>query len=251
MPETLPPSMSLYPVAYTPAKGSFEYYSASGKYLGAWGSGAFADFRGLLESEYQDVLTFQRRVQERVAETADPTEDPGWSKPLIGPIAQAMFEASKAIVVQANQDTLINKLFNDARAAHGEEHGAYLVYSLKLGTLSLIRATNRAPQSQRRTRFHWDIGTDASGRAVMPTDATQVVIGTIHTHWDDQAREAPELSRDVDLPSARTMKFVVYALDRRYLHRADPDGTPHNKMTRDISDVLSPALRVYGKSFTP
>ena len=28
------------------------------------------------------------------------------------------------------------------------------------------------------------------------------------------------------------MKFVVYALDRNYLHRADPDGTPHNKMTR-------------------
>ena len=249
--ETPATSLQLSIVSYVPAKGSFEYYSASGKYLGAWGSGAFAGFRGLLESEYQDVLTFQRRVQERAAEIADPNEDPGWSKPVIGPIAQAMFETSRAIVVQSNQDTLINKLFDDAKAAHGEEQGAYLVYSLKLGTLSLIRATNGAPQAERKTRFLWSLGKDASGRAVMPTDSSRVVIGTIHTHWDDQGREVPELSRDVDLPSARTMKFVVYALDRKYLHRADPDGTPHNKMTRSISDVLSPALRVYGKSFTP
>jgi hypothetical protein len=160
-----------------------------------------------------------------------------------------MFEASKPIVVQANQDTLINRLFSDAKAAHGEEQGAYMVYSYKSGTLSLIRATNGAPQAQRKTRFLWSLGKDSFGRAVMPADGTQVVIGTIHTHWDDQGREAPELSRDVDLPSARTMKIVVYALDRRYLHRADPDGTAHNKMTRALSDVLSPALRVYGKSF--
>lgn len=243
--------MQLPPMGYTPAKGSFEYYSAAGKYLGTWGRGAFAGFRGLLESEYQGVIAFQQRVQSRVAEVADPNEDPGWSKPLIGPIAQAMFEASKQIVVQGNQDTLINKLFNDAKAGHGDEQGAYLVYSLKLGTLSLIRATNQAPPAQRRTRFHWNLGKDASGRAVMPNDATQVVIGTIHTHWDDQGREAPELSRDVDLPSARTAKIVVYAVDRKYLHRADPDGTPHNKMTRNITDILSPALRAYGKSFTP
>jgi hypothetical protein len=115
----------------------------------------------------------------------------------------------------------------------------------------LIRATNASPQAEKKIRFLWNLGKDTSGRAVMTNDATQVVIGTIHTHWDDRAREAPELSRDVDLPSARTMKFVVYALDRNYLHRADPDGTPHNKMTRAISDILSPALRVYGKSFGP
>jgi hypothetical protein len=238
-------------MAYTPTHGSIEYYSDAGKYLGTWGSGAFAGFRGLRESEYQDVLALQKKVQERINETADPNEDPGWSKPLIGPIAQAMFEASKPIVVQANQDTLINKLFTDAKNAHGEEQGAYMVYSLKLGTLSLVRATNGASQAERKTRFLWSIGKYSSGRIVMPTDGTQVVIGTIHTHWDDQGREKPELSRDVDLPSARTMKFVVYALDRHYLHRADPDGTPHNKMTRALSDILSPALRVYGKSFGP
>jgi hypothetical protein len=126
--------VSLYCVAYTPAKGSHEYHSDAGKYLGTWGSGAFAGFRGLRESEYQDVLAFQKKVQDGIAESADPNDDPGWSKPIIGPIAQAMFEASKPIVVQANQDTLINKLFSDARAAHGEEQGAYLVYSYKLGT---------------------------------------------------------------------------------------------------------------------
>ena len=45
--ETPATSLQLSIVSYVPAKGSFEYYSASGKYLGAWGSGAFAGFRGL------------------------------------------------------------------------------------------------------------------------------------------------------------------------------------------------------------
>ena len=243
--------MSLFFVAYIPARGSYEYYSDAAKYLGTWGSGPFAGFRGLRESEYADVLALQKKVQARMDESVDPNQDPGWSKPLIGPVAQAMFEASKPIVVQATQDVIINKLFSDAKAAHGEEQGAYLVYSYRLGSLSLIRATNGAPAAEKKTSFKWSIATDAFGRVVMPTDGSQIVIGTIHTHWDDQGREAPELSRDVDLPSARSKKFVVYAIDRSYLHRADPDGTPHNKLPRAISDILSPALRVYGKSFGP
>jgi hypothetical protein len=239
-------------VAFIPARGSIEYYSEAGKYIGTWGSGPFAGFRALREQEYQDVLAFQKKVQERVDQAADPNEDPGWSKPITGPIAQAMFEASRPIVVQGNQDSVINTLFRDAKAAHGEEQGAFLVYHFIPGTLSLIRATNGAPAAERKTRFLWSLGTDrATGRVVMATNGTQVVIGTIHTHWDDRGREAPEASKDVDVPSARTMKFVVYALDRNHLHRVDPDGTAHNKLPRAISDVLSPALRIYGKTFGP
>ena len=126
-------------------KEALEYYSDAGKYLGAWGSGAFAGFRALRESEYQDVLAFQKKVQDRINETADPNEDPGWSKPLTGPIGQAMFEASRPIVVQANEDTLINKLFNDAKAAHGEEQGAFH------GVFLLVRNSQLDPCDKRRS----------------------------------------------------------------------------------------------------
>lgn len=239
-------------MGYQPAKGSFEYYSPSGKYLGTWGSGSFSGFRALLDSEYDGVLTRQKQIDAITAsQPAEPGADTWWDKPIIGPIAQAMFEASKPIQVQVDQNIFLEGLFSDAKAAHGEEQGAYMVFSFKLLRLFFVRATNKAPAANRKTEFVWDLGKDASGRIVMPTDGTQVVIGTVHTHWDDRGREHVGLSLDKDVPSARTNKFVVYAIDRNFLHRADTDGTRHDRLARVLTDILSPALRIYGKSFTP
>jgi len=242
-----------------PPKGRFEYYSPDGKYLGEWGSGPFAGFRALLDSEYDTVLANQKRIDAMRddwdpgmgPENRDPfvQPDPGWTKPLIGPIGWAMFDASKPIQVQVDQKVFLEGLFTDAKNAHGAEKGAYMVYSFKLLTLSLVRAVNKAPAANQKTEFVWDLGKDNLGRRTLPTDSTKVVIGTIHTHWDDNGREKPELSRDKDVPSARDNKFVVYALDRKYLHRADPDGVPHDRLARNITDVLSSALRIYGKTF--
>src|SRR6185369_17246948 len=104
----LPASLTRYPMSYNPPpKGRFEYYSPDGKYLGEWGSGPFAGFRALLDSEYDTVLANQKRIDAMRddwdpgmgPENRDPfvQPDPGWTKPLIGPIGWAMFDASKPI----------------------------------------------------------------------------------------------------------------------------------------------------------
>jgi len=129
----------------------------------------------LLESEYDDVLAQQKKIDALAAETlnddSDPegipsqqTErDPGWSKPVIGPIGQAMFAASKPIQVQANQQALLDAMFNDAKRAHGAEQAAYLVYSFPQGTLSIVRGTNRAPADRQRTEGKLDLGGPVPG----------------------------------------------------------------------------------------
>jgi hypothetical protein len=236
-----------------------DYYTPSGKYLGTWGrgQGSATAVRGILESDYDTLAreAWKAAERSRTGDGIDRCDYHGtrsWERPRVVANSQDMFNASKQIAVQADQRVFLEGLFADARSTHGEEQGAYLVYSFKDGSLRLIRARNRELTAEdRKVRFKWDLGVDKSGRVVMPTDDTQVVIGTIHTHWDDQKREVPEVSPRWDVPSAKDKRFVVFALDRNHLHRADPDGSAHNRLPRNLDDVLSPAMRIYGNTFTP
>lgn len=236
-------------MAYQPARGRYEYFNTSAKWLGSFGSGQFAGLRAILDSDFAAVLDRQKQVDQIVAaEPKDPNADTWWDKPLISPTSQALFEASKAIAVQPDQKTVLEALFQQAKNAHGAEKGVYMVFSFKQSRLFLAPATNKSPAAKQKTEFTWDLATDSTGRAVMPTDGTQIVIGTLHTHWDDAGREYAGVSNDKDVPSAKTNQFVVYALDRNYLHRANPDGSVHNRLGRNLADVLTPALLIYSKT---
>lgn len=236
-------------MAYQPARGRFEYFSPSAKWLGSFGRGPLSELRAILESDFNDVLARQKEVDKIIAaEPKDPNADTWWDKPSISPTSQAMFEASKGIAVQLDQKTVLEALFQQAKNAHGAEKGVYLVFSFKLSRLFLAPATNRSPADKQKREFTWDLGRDSTGRVVMPTDGTQIVVGTLHTHWDDAGHEHPGVSVDKDVPSAKTNQMVVYALDRNSLHRVNPDGAINNGLNRNLSDVLTPALLIYGKT---
>ena len=50
---------------------------------------------------------------------------------------------------------------------------------------------------------------------------------------------------DIDTASAQDDHIVVYAIDSKWLHRANPDGTKDDKLPRS-GNVLREALRVFG-----
>ena len=88
--------------------------------------------------------------------------------------------------------------------------------------------------------------------------AGELVIGDIHTHalldpfinttsTATGTTIAPTLHSgvsDVDTDSAKALRFVVYAVDSRHLHRANPDGTKKDRLPRS-GNVLREALRIF------
>ena len=88
--------------------------------------------------------------------------------------------------------------------------------------------------------------------------AGEIVIGDIHTHalldpfinttsTATGTTIAPTLHSgvsDVDIDSAKNHRFVVYAVDSRHLHRANPDGTKKDRLPRS-GNVLREALRIF------
>jgi hypothetical protein len=96
------------------------------------------------------------------------------------------------------------------------------------------------------------------------TDTGERVIGDIHTHalldplinttstaTGTRIGGAHMVSgvSEVDVDSARTERFVVYAIDSQYLHRANPDGSKNDKLPQS-GDVLREALRLFGREPT-
>ena len=87
----------------------------------------------------------------------------------------------------------------------------------------------------------------------------ELVVGDIHTHalldpfinttsTATGTTIAPSLHSgvsDVDTDSAKSLRFVVYAVDSRHLHRANPDGTKNDRLKRS-GNVLREALRIFG-----
>jgi len=50
---------------------------------------------------------------------------------------------------------------------------------------------------------------------------------------------------DIDIAAAKQGPMVVYALDSKYLHRANPNGSKNDTLRRDL-DVLVDALEIFG-----
>lgn len=105
---------------------------------------------------------------------------------------------------------------------------------------------------------HFNLGRVRS-TGVPALRAGELVIGDIHTHalldpFINTASTAtgttiaPSLHSgvsDVDTDSAKSLRFVVYAVDSRHLHRANPDGTKNDRLKRS-GNVLREALRIFG-----
>ena len=186
-------------------------------------------------------------------------------------IAQ-LIGAGKRLMIQSESDqwNLINRLFakarDDARDAsqqqrEAREFVAYFLLDTVNATLTLVEATNVTMQNSHAvipiSRIR---GTD---RLVLPGgDAGQRVIGDIHTHllFDplidlnhsnlgttirSSTTSLHHGVSDVDTASAQNGPMVVYAVDSKYLHRANPDGTKNDKLSRS-GNVLREALRVFG-----
>ena len=186
-------------------------------------------------------------------------------------IAQ-LINAGRRLTIQSEREqwTLINRLFANAsadarqavqRQRAARELVAYFVLDVINATLAMVEAINVTMQDGHAIIPLGRIrGTDR--RVVPGGDAAARVIGDIHTHYlfdplidlnrgsvgttirSSQTSLHSGVS-DIDVASARNDNIVVYAVDSKYLHRVDPNGTKNDKLRRS-GDVLREALRVFG-----
>jgi hypothetical protein len=173
-----------------------------------------------------------------------------------------------AVQSEAEQWKLFLQMLDKAElAAQGaspsqpaKECVAYLVLDNVRATLRAIEATNVTMSNDHVASIPLFHSTTSSGVrfAFRPGgDRGDRVIGDLHTHalLDPDARSNAAVTRvgrrviagvsDVDGDSASTERFVVYAIDSHYLHRANPDGSTNNKLERK-GNVLREALRIFG-----
>jgi hypothetical protein len=191
-----------------------------------------------------------------------------WDDLMIGQLIQA----GKRLTIQGETDqwVIINRLFANARTDAREaaqrqrearEFVAYFVLDVIDATLKLVEATNVTMRNGHAVIPLGQVrGTD---RRILPGgDAVERVIGDIHTHYlfapfIDHNRSSTGTTirasqaslhsgvSDIDVSSARDNRLVVYAVDSKYLHRANPNGTKNDQLLRS-GDVLREALRVFG-----
>jgi len=181
-----------------------------------------------------------------------------------------LIAAGRRLTVQSEKDqwTLINGLFSDAKRAaeiagprtSAQEFVAYMVLDSIKATLTLARAAN-----VKMIGNHADIPLgrikDRPGRFLPDGDSAQHVIGDIHTHVlldrfiDLRSTQVGTRQggvsmhngvSDVDTTSAKQDQIVVYAIDSRWLHRANPRGKEKDDELPRSGNVLRTALRIFG-----
>ena len=186
--------------------------------------------------------------------------------------------AGRPVSIQREQDQadMIRRLFDsalqDARNAANSgkpalEFAAYFVLDTVRATLTMVKAANVIMRGN-----HAEIppGTVVpkdrlvSARTAgccLVGDAEQRVIGIVHTHVlldpliDLKTTTVGTKIRntttslhsgvsDVDVKSARNDRLVVYAVDSKWLHRADPDGAKNDELarSRNVRNVLREAF---------
>jgi hypothetical protein len=177
------------------------------------------------------------------------------------------------LTIQSTDDqwTMIDRLFakakDDARksAKPGQtarEFVAYFVLDTIKATLVMVEAT-KVTMENGHAKFPLGQVHGTERRVLPGGDAEQRVIGNLHTHYlldplidlnrghlgttmrYTQRSLHSGVSDNFDVVSARQNHIVVYAVDSKYLHRANPDGTKNDKLPRS-GDVLREALRVFG-----
>jgi subtilisin family serine protease len=184
-------------------------------------------------------------------------------------IAQ-LIGASHRLTIQSETDQwkVINGLFakakEDARQAARDqraarEFAAYMVLDTINATLAMAEASVTMGNGDANIPLGQVRGSDH--KVVPGHDAEARVIGDIHTHYlldplIDLNRSSVGTTirysttsihsgvSDVDVNAARKDQIVKYAVDSKYLHRAQPNGTKNDELPRS-GDVLREALRVF------
>src|SRR5262245_31106878 len=174
--------------------------------------------------------------------------------------------AARAVTIQSEHDQWIeiNRIYGLAEQAAKnagprqpvQEFVDFFVLDNVQATLTLVPAQGVTMQG---FHAHFKLGRDRR-TGVPALQAGRLVVGDIHTHalldpfinttsTATGMTIAPTLHSgvsDVDTDSAKDHRFVVYAVDSRYLHRANPEGTKNDKLPRS-GNVLREALRIFGR----
>lgn len=177
---------------------------------------------------------------------------PGRVTPIKASFEHQLFQSSKELQIQTSGTSTIANLVQAAQRTKVEQ-GAYIVLQYSKERLFYAPA---APASSSAIHIQFSVAPVGNIRLV-PTDKTLQIIGTVHTHYADVAAMnaanpgvrhtiAPQVS-DQDRESAKKEKFMVYAVDANYVHKAYPNGKVSNKLSRNL-DILVDALESYGKA---
>ena len=185
--------------------------------------------------------------------------------------------ASSRLRIQSEKDQwklisqLLDKATQAAQAAGrnqiAQEYVAYFVLDVSKSTLRLVQATN-----VRMVGNHADIPMvrftfppRKPFPALTATNPDERVIGDIHTHalLDPDVHSTSTGMRtgwrlihgvsETDVDAAKKDSFAVYAIDSRFLHRANPDGSSNDRLSKvnDKGNILREALRIFGGSREP
>jgi hypothetical protein len=163
--------------------------------------------------------------------------------------------ATVTIAPRPDQRQALTALYADAKAQNLEQV-LFLLLDLRAARMSMVRARGVTATSREANIPLGRVpGTNIRTLPPPAGSASLQVIGNVHTHYlsAPSVRTVPGGTvrttmgygvSAIDVTSARTDGIVVYALDDRYLHRANPDGTKDDKLGRDF-DVLLDALEVF------
>lgn len=157
-----------------------------------------------------------------------------------------------------------------ARGVSAREFVAFFLLDTIQARLSMVEATNVTMHGNHAVITFGVLSArdqqrmPAPDRRLLPGgDEQQRVIGDVHTHvlvdplidvtstrqgTTDRATVRTVhsgVSDDVDVPSARDNRIVVYAVDSKWLHRANPDGSKNDELDPS-RNVLREALRIFG-----
>jgi hypothetical protein len=209
-----------------------DYYDTDAKLLMSRGTGALIARRIISRDEFDSITKNNAPVD----------------------LDKLLVSHSKEITIDPNRGTFLDTLVDHALGGD-TEMGAYITLQYSTG---ILRYNLARPANSSNVHFTFSV-TRFRDVALVPSDYTRQVIGTVHTHYADVAAMdaktpgvhhsiAPQVS-DLDRMSAKDNQFFVYAIDRQYVHKAFPDGTVQNKLPRDL-DILIDAIDSYGRAFS-
>jgi hypothetical protein len=181
-----------------------------------------------------------------------------------------LIAAGRRLTVQSEKDqwALINGLFSDAKRAAeiagpnrpAQEFVGFMVLDTVKATLTLVRAAH-VKMIGNHAEIPLGLIKGRPGRFLPGGDAAQHVIGDIHTHVlldrfiDLRSTQLGTRQggssmhngvSDIDIASAKQDQIVVYAIDSRWLHRANPRGKEKDDELPRSGNVLRTALRIFG-----
>ena len=235
---------------------------------------ALKDFLRLKASGRRDLME-PRYVIEPNLHTVPLTPDASgdWDDEMVS----QLIAASSRVTVQSEKDQwkltlqLLDLATKAAQAAGrnqiAQEFVAFFVLDVSKATLRLVRATNVTMVGQHADIpiVHFTFQGRPRFAALTTANPDERVIGNIHTHalldpditsTSTGMRTGARLIHgvsDIDVDSAKAEHFPVYAIDSRFLHRANPDRDKEDRLSKlqDRGNILRDALRIFGGGREP